>query len=332
MQSRLCGDVQAVQPTRRRLWGTPDVTLLFKCDHTEPGPWLAALDEQLPEHEVRVFPGVGRREDIDYALVFAPPPGLLASLPNLRAIFSMWAGVDHLASDPELPEVPVIRMVERCMTASMTAHVVQQVLDLHTQALDYRAQQAAGIWRQREFTAPWQRRVGILGLGTLGGDAAEKLAMLRFDVAGWSRSPKEIAAIACYHGEEGLAKFLARTDILVCLLPMTEATRGILNLSLFSRLPHGAALVNCARGGHLVEDDLLAALERGQISAAALDVFNEEPLPPEHPFWGHPRIVVTPHVAAFSVPATAIESVAANIRRMDAGEDPLHVVDFERGY
>jgi glyoxylate/hydroxypyruvate reductase len=308
------------------------MTLLFKCDHTELGPWLAALAEQIPEHEVRVFPDTGAREDIDYALVYQPPPGLLASLPNLKAIFSIWAGVDHLASDPELPRVPVIRMVERCMTASMTAHVVQQVLDLHTQALDYRAQQAARLWQQLDLKAPWERRVGILGLGTLGGDAVEKLAALRFDVAGWSRSPKELPGITCYHGEAGLTAFLARTDILVCLLPMTGATRGILDRSLFARLPRGAALVNCARGGHLVDDDLLAALDDGQLSRAALDVFNEEPLPPDHPYWVHPRVVVTPHIAAFSVPATAIESVASNIRRMDAGEAPLYVVDFKRGY
>ena len=308
------------------------MTLLFKCDHTEPGPWLAALAEQMPEREVRVFPEVGASEDIEYALVYEPPPGLLASLPNLKAIFSLWAGVDHLASDPELPPLPVIRMVERSMTATMTAHVTQQVLDLHTHALDYRAQQAARHWEQLELKAPWERRVGILGLGSLGRDAAEKLTALRFDVAGWSRSPKEIAGIACYHGEDGLTDFLARTDILVCLLPMTEATRGILSRSLFDRLPPGAALVNCARGAHLVDDDLLAALADGRISSAALDVFNEEPLPADHPYWGHPRVVVTPHVAAFSVPATAIESVAANIRRMEAGEAPLYVVDFARGY
>ncbi len=308
------------------------MTLLFKCDHTDPDPWLKALAEQMPEREVRVFPEVGAPEDIEYALVYEPPRGLLASLPNLKAIFSLWAGVDHLASDPELPPVPVIRMVEDSMTATMTAHVVQQVLDLHTHALDYRAQQAARHWEQLELKAPWERRVGILGLGSLGRDAAEKLAALGFDVAGWSRSPKEIAGIASYHGEDGLAVFLARTEILVCLLPMTEATRGILNGALFARLPRGAALVNCARGGHLVDDDLLAALEDGRISSAALDVFNQEPLPPDHLFWGHPRVVVTPHVAAFSVPATAVASVVANLRAMEAGEAPRYVVDFERGY
>jgi glyoxylate/hydroxypyruvate reductase A len=308
------------------------MTLLFKCDHTDPAPWLAALAAQMPERAVRVFPEVGAREDIAYALVYEPPPGLLASLPNLKAIFSLWAGVDHLSSDPELPQVPVIRMVERSMTASMTVHVVQQVLDLHTQALDYRAQQAARHWEQLDFTAPWERSVGILGLGSLGRDAAERLAALRFDVAGWSRSPKQIGDFPCYHGEDGLTEFLTRTEILVCLLPMTEATRGILNGSLFARLPRGAALVNCARGGHLVDDDLLGALDEGQISSAALDVFNEEPLPPDHPYWSHPRVVVTPHIAAFSVPVTAVASVVANLRGMEAGAAPLYVVDFERGY
>ncbi len=308
------------------------MTLLFKCDHTDLETWLSALAEGLPEQELRVYPEMGPPEEIDYALVYAPPPGLLASLPNLKAIFSVWAGVDHMASDPELPDLPVIRMVERSMTATMTAHVVQQVLDLHSHALDYRAQQARRHWEQLELKAPGERRVGLMGLGTLGRDAVEKLAALRFDVAGWSASPKEIPGIACYHGADGLKDFLARTDILVCLLPLTEATQGILNRELFAQLPRGAGLVNCARGGHLVDEDLLAALDEGQISTAALDVFHEEPLPQDHPFWSHPRVVVTPHIAAFSVPATAVESVAANIRRMEAGEAPLYVVDFARGY
>lgn len=308
------------------------MTLLFKCDHTDPEPWLAALADQMPDREVRVFPELGAREDIEFALVYEPPPGLLASLPKLKAIFSLWAGADHLASDPELPPLPVVRMVERCMTASMTAHVVHQVLAFHVQALDYRALEAERHWQQLDLTAPWDRRVGFLGLGSLGGDAAEKLAALRFDVAGWTRTPKEIAGIGCYHGSGGLSAFLARTDILVCLMPLTEATRGILNRQLFDQLPRGACVINCARGGHLVETDLLAALDDGHLGAAALDVFAEEPLPDDHPFWRHPRIVVTPHIAAFSVAETAIESVVANIRRVEAGEPPLNVVDFTRGY
>ncbi len=308
------------------------MTLLFKRDMLDPEPLLAALAKIMPQREVRVFPDVEPRADIEYALVYGPPPGLLASLPNLKAIFSLWAGIDHMASDPDLPPVPVIRMVESSMTATMTIHVVQQVLNLHTQAAVYRAQQAERHWEQDELTAPWDRRVGILGLGSLGRDAAEKLAELRFDVAGWSRSPKEIEGISCYHGEDGLAGFLERTDILVCLLPLTGATEGILNAAHFAGLPRGSSIVNCARGGHLVEADLLSALDTGQLAGAALDVFNEEPLPKDHPFWGHPKIVVTPHVAAFSVPETAVESVVANIERMEKGEPPLYAVDFDRGY
>ncbi len=308
------------------------MTLLFKRDMFDPEPWLAALAKKMPEREVRIFPDVEPIADIEYALVYEPPPGLLASLPNLKGIFSLWAGIDHMASDPELPPVPVIRMVERSMTATMTIHVVQQVLDLHTRAAVYRAQQSERHWEQGELTAPWDRRVGILGLGSLGRDAAEKLAGLRFDVAGWSRSPKEIEGISCYHGKAGLAEFLARTDMLVCLLPLTGETEGILNAENFARLPRGASIVNCARGGHLVEADLLAALDAGQLGGAVLDVFDEEPLPEDHLFWGHPKIVVTPHIAAFSVPETAVESVISNIERIEKGEPPLYAVDFDRGY
>lgn len=308
------------------------MTLLFKCDMTDPEPWLAALAKQLPDREIRIFPNLEPREEIEFALVYEPPAGLLASLPNLTAIFSLWAGIDHFGSDPELPSVPVIRMVERAMTAAMTAHVVQQVLSLHASASAYRALQAERRWQQLELTAPWHRKVGILGLGTLGRDAAEKLVALRFDVAGWSRTPKQIPDVTCYHGGDRLNDFLARTEILVCLLPLTAATQGILNADLFARLPQGAGIINCARGGHLVERDLLRALDEGQISAVALDVFNDEPLPEDHPFWTHPQVLVTPHIAAFSVPATAVESVVENIRRIEAGQTPLYVVDFDRGY
>ncbi len=308
------------------------MTLLFKRDPDDPEPLLATLAKEMPEREVRIFPDVEPIADIEFALVYEPPPGLLASLPNLKAIFSLWAGVDHMASDPELPPVPVIRMVDRCMIATMTAHVVQQVLDLHTHAAVYRSQQAERRWEGADLTAPWDRRVGILGLGSLGREAAEKLAELRFDVAGWSRSPKEIEGITCFHGKEGLAEILARTDILVCLLPLTGETEGILNAENFAHLPRGASIVNCARGGHLVEADLLAALDAGQLGGAALDVFNEEPLPDDHPFWGHPKIAVTPHIAAFSAPETVVELVVANIERIEAGKPPLYAVDFKLGY
>jgi glyoxylate/hydroxypyruvate reductase A len=299
---------------------------------TAPEPWLEALAHQMRHREIRVFPDIEPREDIEYALVYEPPPGLMKRLPNLKVIFSLWVGIDHLTKDPELPKVPVVRMVERCLTASMTEYVVQQVLNLHKDCSDYRALQADRHWEQLQLRAAWERNVGVMGLGTLGRDAAEKLVALRFNVAGWSRTQKEISDIDCYHGSEGLSPFLARTHILVCLLPLTDATRGILNKQLFEQLPRGASIINCARGGHLIEADLLQALGDGQLAGAALDVFEQEPLPDDHPFWDHPRIVVTPHIAAFSSPVTAVESVVDNIDRIEAGQPPLNVVDFERGY
>lgn len=308
------------------------MTLLFKCDMTAPEPWLQALAKQMPDREIRVFPDIGSREDIEYALVYEPPPGLMKSLPNLKVIFSLWVGIDHLTQDPELPKVPVVRMVERCLTASMTEYVVQQVLNFHQDCLAYRALQAKRHWQQLELIAAWDRNVGVMGLGTLGRDAAEKLSALGFNVAGWSRTRKEIPGIDCYHGSEGFSPFLARTHILVCLLPLTDATRGILSKQLFEQLPRGASIINCARGGHLVEADLLQALDDGQLAGAALDVFEQEPLPDDHPFWDHPRIIVTPHIAAFSSPMTAVESVVDNIDRIEAGQAPLNAVDFERGY
>ena len=245
----------------------------------------------------------------------------------------MGAGVDDLFADPQLPQgVPIVRLVDPAMTAAMSEYVQLQVLRLHRRDLDYREQQQAQIWREHSQPNAEERRVGILGLGALGGEAALRLKVLGFDVAGWSRSERKLRGIPCFHGPEGLAALAARSEILVCLLPLTEATRSILNARLFAALPKGAALVNCARGAHLVEADLLAALDQGQLSAAVLDVFREEPLPPQHPFWRHPRIVVTPHVAAATNPHTAAPIVAEALRRLAEGKPLLNLVDPARQY
>lgn len=309
------------------------MALLFKSDADRAELWVPAIRARLPEMEVRVWPDLGDPDEIEYTLIWKPPAGLLAGFKNLKAIFSLGAGIDHLASDPKLPpQVPVVRMVERGLTSGMTEYVVMQTLFHHRRMLDYRDQQASETWKILPFVPAWKRRVGIMGLGVLGSDAAEKLAALRLDVAGWSRSPKALDGIDCYHGSEGLEDFLARTEILVCLVPLTEETRGILNAETFAKLPAGACIINAGRGGHLVEEDLLAALESGHIDSASLDVFHDEPLPAGHPFWQHPRVVVTPHVASITVPETAIESLAANVERMEAGLPLENVVDFKRGY
>ena len=248
-------------------------------------------------------------------------------------IFSIGAGVDHLASDPELPKgVPIVRMVEPGLTAGMTEFVLMSVLYHHRFMLDYAEQRRNKVWREIDQVPPWDRRVGIMGLGVLGGDVAEKLVALSFDVAGWSRSPKDLPGVACFHGPGGFIPFLNRSDILVCLLPLTAETTGILDARAFAALPEGAALVSVARGPHVVEADLLAALETGRLGAATLDVFQTEPLPPESPFWDHPRVVLTPHVASLTIAKTASEFVIDNIRRHQAGRPLLHAVDPDRGY
>jgi glyoxylate/hydroxypyruvate reductase A len=220
----------------------------------------------------------------------------------------------------------------RIMTQAMSEYIVLQVLRLHRRDFDYRAQQAAGEWREHAQKNAAERTVGILGFGQLGQDAARKLKVFGFDVASWSRSAKEVPGFATYAGADGLDALLARSEILVSLLPMTPETESILDARLFARLPRGAGLVNAGRGRHLVEADLLAALDSGQLSAAVLDVFREEPLPAVHPFWRHPRIVVTPHVAAETHPPTAAAIIAKAIDDFAAGLPLANLIDKRLGY
>jgi glyoxylate/hydroxypyruvate reductase A len=309
------------------------MTLLFYSTVDSAARWQSQLHRLSRELDIRMWPEIGDPAEIDYALVWRPEPGLLAALPNLKLILSLGAGVDHLLGDPRLPRhLPIVRLVDPHMTAAMSEYVVLQVLRLHRRDLDYRAQQQAKEWRELDQKNAADRRVGILGFGELGQDAARKLRALGFDVAGWSRSAKTVAGIETYAGAAGLPPLLARSEILVCLLPLTAETEGILDARTLAQLPRGAALVNAARGAHLVEADLLAALASGHLSGAVLDVFGEEPLPADHPFWHHPRIVVTPHVAAFTNPATAAPVILDNIRRFEEGRPLLNRVDPARGY
>jgi glyoxylate/hydroxypyruvate reductase len=309
------------------------MALLFRSTVDSAARWRAQLERLTREIDIRVWPDIGHPAEIDHALVWRPEPGFLASLPNLKLILSLGAGVDHLLGDPQLPRhLPIVRLVDPHMTDAMSEYVVLQVLRLHRHDLDYRAQQQDRVWRELDQQNAADRRVGILGFGELGRDAAKKLKALGFDVAAWSRSEKTAAGVESYAGADGLRHLLARSEILVCLLPLTAETEGILNARNLALLPHGAALVNAARGGHLVEDDLLAALASGQITGAVLDVFHGEPLPADHPFWRHPRVVVTPHVAAFTNPMTAAAIILDNIRRFEEGRPLLNQIDPARGY
>lgn len=309
------------------------MVVLFLSSVDSASEWAAELGQHLSGLEVRVWPELGDPAAIDAALVWRPPPGLLERLPNLKVICSLGAGVDHIFADPKLPAgVPIVRLVDPHMTAAMSEYVLLQVLRLHRQDLSYLAQQRARRWLPLKQPNAADRRVGVLGLGALGGDTAIKLKVMGFEVSGWSRRDRKLAGIRCHHGADGLRAMLAETEILVCLLPLTKATDGILNAKLFAQLPRGAAIINCARGRHLVEADLLAALESGQLSGAALDVFRDEPLPPDHPFWSDPRIIVTPHVAAATHAPTAAAIVADTLRRIRDGRPLSDRVDVSEGY
>lgn len=309
------------------------MTMLFLAPELSSDAWVKHLRAQGPDIEVRVWPEVGEAADIELVLSWKHPPGALKRFPRLKAVASLGFGVDHILRDPELPPgVPVLRIVDPAMIAAMSEYVIAAVL-MHTRNFhQFRADQAARRWKPLAPRPAAAVRVGIMGLGHLGSDAARKLAGLGFSVAGWSRRPKRIEGVASFAGEESLGPFLERTDILVCLLPLTPATRGILNRRAFERLPAEAYVINAARGEHLVEEDLLAALDNGRLAGACLDVFREEPLPPAHPFWDHPRITVTPHVASLTFPRAVAPQLVENYRRLRAGLAPLNAVDPAAGY
>ncbi|MEM7445849.1 MAG: glyoxylate/hydroxypyruvate reductase A [Pseudomonadota bacterium] len=306
---------------------------LFVSNSDSASAWQKALQQARPDITTMVYPQIGDPALIDYALAWRPPSGLLASLPNLKLIFSIGAGVDGLVDDPTYPrDIPLVRMVEWGLTEGMTDYVVWQVLSWHRQAVLYWRDQQAKRWKPRHRKVARERTVGILGLGVLGQDAAIKLAGLRFRVLGWSRNEKQVPDVECFHGEAGLVQVAAQSEILVCLLPLTNETVGILNRDLFAQMPKGACLINAARGRHLVEEDLLAALDSGQLSGASLDVFHDEPLPNDHPFWDRPELVITPHDASLTSPRTATQSIVDAIALCEAGKPVPNLVDFERGY
>jgi glyoxylate/hydroxypyruvate reductase len=271
---------------------------------------------------------------IDYALSFRPPQGLLKSLSNLKAVFSMGAGVDGFFAHGDYPaEVPLIRFCDPTLTVEMAQYVLMHALIHHRgqRALD--EGQTKAEWRQAILPRRTENTgVGILGLGEIGLFTARRFADLGFRVSGWSRGRKDIPGIACFAGAAELPEFLSRADIAVCLLPLTGDTKGILNARLFAAMPKGGFVVNVARGGHLNEAELIEALDSDHLSGAALDVFAIEPLPRDSKLWRHPKITVTPHVAAISQPAVAAEYVLSGIAQFEKGEMPENVVDVTRGY
>jgi glyoxylate/hydroxypyruvate reductase A len=301
-------------------------------------PWVERFRRYLPDRDIVVLGEDFDKAAIRYVATWGPKPGSLSGLPNLRAIFSLGAGVDHLMSYPDLPNVPIVRVAQDDLTHRMSEYMVLHCLMHLRDQRRFDEDQKAKRWKP-DGAPPiaGDVRVGIMGFGVLGQDSARKLKMMGFDVAGWSRTPKSIEGFRVYAGEEGLTPFLNRTDILISLMPLTPETQGILNRSLFEKLAHngkldGPILINAGRGKLQVEADILACLDDGTLKAATLDVFEIEPLPADSPLWTHPRITITPHNSATSEPEATARYIAQQIRRHEAGEPFETVVDKTRGY
>jgi glyoxylate/hydroxypyruvate reductase A len=307
--------------------------LLVVATGEDPSLWANDLAAAMPDLIVLTDADTYDPASVDFALVWKPPAGLLASLDNLQAIFSLAAGIDHILADPMLPPgPPIVKLVNAAMREQFRDYLIHAVLHHHRLMDVFARQQTDRDWRFQRAPVNARRTIGVLGLGALSGFAAQGLAALGFPVLGWSRSPKHLDGIETFHGPDGLDALLARTDILAAMLPRTKDTIGLLNAERLSKLRVGGFLINFGRGEHLVDADLLALLDAGHLAGATLDVLAPEPPLQNHPFWTHPKIRLTPHVGAEPSPEITTDAVSANIRRMLAGEPPEPIADRARGY
>ena len=309
------------------------MNILFCCVGAKPEPWVAGLRAGLPTDNVNEWvPGAPRA---DYAVVWSPPQQFLDEQPQLKALFNIGAGVDALMKLRLPPQAAVVRLDDAGMSAQMAEFVSHAVIR-HFRELDgYEADIGAGKWSYRKPNLRTDFPVGVMGLGVLGARVARTLAQFDFPVNGWSRSPKTLEGVQCFSGDAGLQDFLAATRVLVCLVPLTPETENILNRHTLSRLRPGSYVINVARGAHLVDEDLIALLDSGHLAGAALDVFRTEPLPAEHPFWRHPKIVITPHTSARTLREETIAQIACKINALKAGAALSSldgVVDPKKGY
>jgi glyoxylate/hydroxypyruvate reductase A len=294
--------------------------------------WQSHLQSLLPELDCRLWDNIDTPEAVEYAVVWSPPQGWLAGFDHLRCIVSIGAGIDHVLADEALPDhVPIIRTTGDDLTQRMREYVCLHVLAQHRQLFATRTAQSEGQWQPLITPPASELTVGIMGLGKLGSNAASSLAHLGYRVVGWAQQQHTIEGVCCYHKTQ-LDQFLEQCNLLVCLLPLTPHTRGILNASLFSKLKTGAGLINVARGDHLIEQDLIEALDSGQLSHATLDVFQQEPLPEDHPFWHHPDITITPHIASLIDPVSGGKEIARNLKDFMQGRPVADLTDRSRGY
>ncbi|MCI4643187.1 MAG: glyoxylate/hydroxypyruvate reductase A [Hyphomonadaceae bacterium] len=310
----------------------PDLDILCVLPKLWQGYFVDAFRERLAPARFLTPEDVADPARITYAFVLAPPPGYLAGFPNLKAIMPVGAGVEHVLADPDLPDVPIVRMVQPDMAQRMSEYIVQHALNHMRRFRQIREAQARAEWNL--FAAPTapDTTVGILGLGTLGQHAGACLAALGFKVRGWSRTPKQVPGMESFAGREGLQAFLSECDILVSLLPLTPETQDLIDRDLLCALRPGASLINASRGGVVKDDDLIACLDDGIIGEATLDAFDIEPLPADHPYWSHPRVTVTPHCASAATAEAVSDRIRQVIETVERGEAPTPVVDRKTGY
>ncbi len=295
--------------------------------------WILLLQQKMPDLEIRVWPDVGNSSEIDVILAGFNLAPTLPDFPNLKLVISIGAGVDHILKNPSwFGDATVVRLISESLTTQMVEYISLAVLSFQRRLRDYLSLQKTQQWEYLPASDARSFTIGILGLGVLGSTVATQLKRLGFTVRGWSRTPKNVAGVECFQGKQQLQPFLSQCRVLTCLLPLTPETEGILNLNTFSALPQNAYLINAARGKHLIEEDLLTALNSGQIAGAWLDVFQTEPLPKNHPFWLDDRIAITPHIAAVTLPHELINQVIDAMNSIETGKPLKNIVDIHRGY
>lgn len=288
------------------------------------------LTQYIPAEEIRVWPEIKQADDIEFALVWKHQPGSLTNLPKLKGISSFGAGVDSILTDSQLPNVPIARIVDDSLGKDMASFILTMIQHHKLRLDQFTQQQQVALWKPK--SARKGNRVGILGFGQLGQEAAKLLSYMGFDVSAWARTDKVAHDVVCHSGQQAFEQLVANSDYLVCLLPLTAETEGILNREVFELMPNDAALINVARGKHLVEQDLIAALDNNLLAYAYLDVFTQEPLPAQHPFWQHDKIKVTPHISAVTNVDTAVAQIVENYQRVKQEQNMINCIDRQQGY
>lgn len=309
----------------------PHVAIAVEMPFDDPDLWVAELRRRLPSEDFRTWPDIGDPSEIEFVVMWKIPAEELSALPNLRAILLTGAGTNHLRPIEDYPDVPVVRLADQTVASDMAAYAVHWVLHFHRGMDVYRWQQGESTWQRHRYRPTRDFTVGVLGMGNIGGAVADAALALGYPVRGWSASGRERDGVTSFSGD-ALDEFLSGCDALINVLPLTSDTYRLLNTSRLAQLPKGACVINVGRGGTIDHDALVAALDAGRLSGAALDVFSAEPLPEDSPLWSHPRVALTPHISGSTMPETATDYIATNITRMRSGEEPFPILDRTAGY